>query len=88
MQQGTNKSIDSVNSHEPLPPLSHLHPVELQLPQNQGVDSGTLGGKEGPPLRIPPPPPTSPPPQNQDLTPPQEKDNNKGQNKEANSCNG
>ncbi|VDL61365.1 unnamed protein product [Hymenolepis diminuta] len=88
MQQGTSKSIDSVNSHESLPPLSHLHPVELQLPQNQGLDSGTLGGKEGPPLRIPPPPPTSPPPQNQDLTPPQEEDNNKGQNKEVTSCNG
>ncbi|VDN96125.1 unnamed protein product [Rodentolepis nana] len=90
MQQSNNKNINSSNRHEPLPPLSSLHSVELQLPQAQELDSSTLGGKEGPPLHIPPPPSTNPPPEpNQDLIPLQKKDGDTGgQNKEDISCNG
>lgn len=73
MQQRANNT-DPINSHDPLPPLSRLHPVQLQLPLQPRLESGTSEEKEGesstPPLHIPPPPLTSPPPPTpQDVSP-------------------
>ncbi|KAM7535619.1 hypothetical protein Aperf_G00000102317 [Anoplocephala perfoliata] len=91
MQQST-KSTDPMDSREPLPPLSSLHPVQFHLPPQSEPESGESEEKEevnssSPPLHIPPPPTTSPPPPTlQDISPHDREVSN--QYLEETSCNG